>query len=409
MEITKSCDLNKERVTILYLFLTFLKIGCVSFGGHMALISLVQSIMVEQDKTLDNEDVLNSITVGSFMPGPLAVNVVANIGYLLKGKWGAAISMFAVLLPACILMLGLAFVYFSTGSKIEWVSVMQFVGATVGVIIFSAGLQMFKKEIALNYRKIALFLFSIILDLSWTNYVITISLIVIGALFGLMMNRKEILSTKNSSGSKSNFKLKISSFSCFIIGVLGLNQILFITGLFKNYQSMFLKLGTVFSGISISLFGGGYVIIPIMQSLFVKDMKWLTSKEFVDAIAFSQITPGPILVSSTFIGFKLAGFAGAIIATACMFIPSAMLMIMVSKIFNKTKDHPFIKHMIAGIKVVVIGLIISSSVKILLMQPKTLLVGTICLISLVLSLKYKLSPVYLIVAAIFLGILTLFV
>ncbi|MEG7741718.1 chromate transporter, partial [Listeria monocytogenes] len=91
----------------------------------------------------------------------------------------------------------------------------------------------------------------------------------------------------------------------------------------------------------------------IMQSLFVKDLNWLNTKEFIDAIAFSQVTPGPILVSSTFIGYKLAGFSGALLATCCMFIPSAALMIMVSKIFNRTKDHPFIKSMISGIKVVV--------------------------------------------------------
>jgi chromate transporter len=151
------------------------------------------------------------------------------------------------------------------------------------------------------------------------------------------------------------------------------------------------------------------VVIPIMQSLLVKDLKWLSAKELVDVIAFSQVTPGPILVSSTFIGFKLAGFFGALLATCSMFIPSAILMIVVSKLFNKTKDHPFIKSMISGIKVVVIGLIISSAFKILLLQPRTLLVGAICLVSLVLNYKYKLSPVYLILGAIFLGTVSIFI
>ena len=409
VEITESYDLNREKVTITYLFLTFLKIGCLSFGGHMALISLVQRILVGQDKTIDNEAVLNSVAVGSFMPGPLAVNVVANIGYLLKGKWGAAVSMFAVLLPACILILCLAFIYFSTGSKIEWTAVMQFVGTAVGVIIFVTGVQMFKKDIALSsYYKIGLFLFAIILNLSWPNYVVTISLIAVGAIFGLLTKPNKNHSGKAPDNTRYNFKFRPNAFSFLIVSVLGLNQFLFISGLFKNYPNVLFKIATVFSGISISLFGGGYVIVPIMQSLFVRDIGWLTSNEFVDAIAFSQVTPGPILVSATFIGFKLAGIAGALVATACMFIPSAVLMIMVCKIFNKRKDHPAIKNMISGVKVVVIGLIISSAIKILLMQPKTLAVGLIFLISLALSFKYKLSPVYLIIGAIFLGTLTLF-
>ncbi len=408
MELSVPSDIAKEKVSIKYLFFTFLKIGCVSFGGHMALVSLIQRIMVEQDKTIDNEDVLNSVTVASFMPGPMAVNVVANIGYTLKGKLGAAVSMFAVLLPASILMLCLAYVYFSNGLNISWSLMMQYVGAIVSMIILSTGLQLFKKEISLHYGKIFVFLIAITLDLIKGNYLITIILIAIGAIAGLMFDQKKNNYAEVVTSFKQKFKLRLNSFSFIAVAILFINQILFITGAFKSYQNIFFKIGTVFSGISISLFGGGYLVIPIMQSLLVKDMQWLSAKELVDAIAFSQVTPGPILVSSTFIGFKLAGFLGALVATCSMFIPSAILMIVVSKIFNKTKDHPLIKSMISGIKVVVVGLIISSALKILLLQPRTLLVGVICVVSLILSYKYKLSPVYLILGAIFLGTVSIF-
>ncbi len=375
----------------------------------MALVSLIQTIMVEQDKSIDNEHVLDSITVASFMPGPLAVNVVANIGYTLKGKLGAIVSMFAVLLPACILILCLAYVYFSSGFKIEWTSVMQYVGATIGIIIFSTGLQLFRKEIALNYSKIALFLFAVALDLIIGSYILTIVLMLIGAISGLLIDRKKNNYKEILGGLKLKYNLQLSPVSLSVLAILFVNQVLFVSGFFKSYANIFFKIGTVFSGISISLFGGGYVIIPIMQSLFVKDLNWLNSKQFIDAIAFSQVTPGPILVSSTFIGYKLAGFSGALLATCCMFLPAAALMIMVSKIFNRTKDHPLIKSMISGVKVVVIGLIISSAFKILLMQPRTILVGVTAIIAFVLSFKYKLSPVYLILGSILFGILSIFI
>ena len=401
--------LTKEAVTLRYLFFTFFKIGCVSFGGHMALVSLIQTIMVEQDKSIDNENVLDSITVASFMPGPLAVNVVANIGYTLKGKLGALVSMFAVLLPACILILCLAYVYFSSGFKIEWTSVMKYVGATIGIIIFSTGLQLFRKEIALNYSKIALFLFAVALDLIIGSYILTIVLMLVGAIVGLFIDKEKNNYLEILGSLKMKYKLQLSPVSLSVLAILFVNQVLFVSGFFKNYVNILFKIGTVFSGISISLFGGGYVIIPIMQSLFVKDLNWLNSKQFIDAIAFSQVTPGPILVSSTFIGYKLAGFSGALLATCCMFLPAAALMIMVSKIFNRTKDHPLIKSMIGGIKVVVIGLIISSAFKILLMQPRTILVGATAIIAFVLSFKYKLSPVYLILGSILFGILSIFI
>jgi chromate transporter len=409
MELSVQGGLTKEAVTLRYLFFTFFKIGCVSFGGHMALVSLIQTIMVEQDKSIDNENVLDSITVASFMPGPLAVNVVANIGYTLKGKLGALVSMFAVLLPACILILCLAYVYFSSGFKIEWTSVMKYVGATIGIIIFSTGLQLFRKEIALNYSKIALFLFAVALDLIIGSYILTIVLMLVGAIVGLFIDKEKNNYLEILGSLKMKYKLQLSPVSLSVLAILFVNQVLFVSGFFKNYVNILFKIGTVFSGISISLFGGGYVIIPIMQSLFVKDLNWLNSKQFIDAIAFSQVTPGPILVSSTFIGYKLAGFSGALLATCCMFLPAAALMIMVSKIFNRTKDHPLIKSMIGGIKVVVIGLIISSAFKILLMQPRTILVGATAIIAFVLSFKYKLSPVYLILGSILFGILSIFI
>ncbi len=239
MELSVTSDITKEKTTLKYLFLTFLKIGCVSFGGHMALVSLIQRIMVEQDKTISNEDVLNSVTVASFMPGPMAVNVVANIGYLLKGKRGAALSMFAVLLPACILMICLAYVYLSNGQSIAWTSVMQYVGAIVGVIIISTGLQLFKKEIALNYAKILLFLLATILDLIKGNYLITVSLIVFGAIAGLLLDRKKVDYAALMTSFKNNFKLRLNSFSFIAVSVLLINQILFITGAFKSYQNIF--------------------------------------------------------------------------------------------------------------------------------------------------------------------------
>ncbi|HMG10042.1 MAG TPA: chromate transporter, partial [Mucilaginibacter sp.] len=82
---------QKTRVSLSYLFYTFLKIGCVSFGGYMALVALMQKLLVDKDEVVDNEIILEGITVASLLPGPLAVNVVAYIGYHLKGKTGALV------------------------------------------------------------------------------------------------------------------------------------------------------------------------------------------------------------------------------------------------------------------------------------------------------------------------------
>ncbi|RZL31895.1 MAG: chromate transporter [Pedobacter sp.] len=93
MQVLNNINIAAEsKVSLSYLFQTFFKIGLVSFGGHMALLAVVQREMVDKDKTLDNDVVLDAISIASLLPGPLAVNVVAYIGYYLKGKKGAIIA-----------------------------------------------------------------------------------------------------------------------------------------------------------------------------------------------------------------------------------------------------------------------------------------------------------------------------
>jgi chromate transporter len=399
---------QREKVTLSYLFFTFLKIGCVGFGGHMALVSLIQRIMVDKDETVNDEVILDSITVASLLPGPLAVNVVANIGYHLKGRTGAILSMLGVLLPACILMLLLSWTYFTYSYKIEWAEIMYYVGGTVSAIILSTGLQLYKKEISKNYKKAALCVATIVIVSITNSYIITTALILAGAIMGVLIGSNKYSFNAIANSFKIKGKLKANIGSSLLIGLFAVNEVLFVTNSFKSINNLILKIGVVFSGISLSLFGGGYVMIPIMQSLFVSDLHWLTTQQFVDTIAFSQATPGPILVSAVFIGYKLAGVAGAAFATIAMFAPSAILMIMVSKVFKKNKDHTLVKDMIAGIKVIVIGLIASSAIKILMQQHLSVSIAVIAIASLILSFKYKVSPVYLIIASISIGIITKF-
>jgi len=394
---------KSEKISLQYLFYTFFKIGCVSFGGYMALVSLVQKVMVDKDETLDNEVIIDSITVASLIPGPLAVNIVANIGYHLRGKKGAVISMAAVLLPACTLMLFVSWLYFSYSYKIQWSAIMYYVVAVVSAIILSTGLNLYKKEIAKNYRKTLLCMAAVAVMLITNSYIITIMCLLAGAIAGPFLgdNKPSAVITK-----KRTTKFKFNTGFSILLSVFAVNEVLFLTNIYKSFNSELLKLGLVFSGISLTLFGGGYVMIPIMQTLFVNNLHWLTRQEFIDAIAFSQATPGPILVSATFIGYKIAGLAGAIIATITMFAPSAVLMIMVSNIFKKTKDHSLARHMISGIKVVVIGLIIASAGRLLYQQPLSVVLIIVALAALILSFKYKVSPVYLIGASIFIGLIT---
>ncbi|MFD1629176.1 chromate efflux transporter [Pseudopedobacter beijingensis] len=398
---------NVKKVSLSYLFFTFFKIGLVSFGGHMALITVVQREMVDKDEIIDNHLILDAVGLASLLPGPLAVNVVTYIGYFLKGSRGAAVSMFAILLPACMLMLVLSCVYFTYAYNVQAKYLMYFVSGTVAAIVISTGINLFKKEVSGNALKIILCIIAIITQLLLKSYLVTIGLIILGGIAGILL---KINGTKHPVAHhetlKNNFKLSLKWQSVTMLVLLLVCELSFISNSVRLLDNIYLKIGVVFSGISLSLFGGGYVMIPIMQSLFVSELQWLNPQEFIDAIAFSQITPGPILVSATFIGYKLAGITGALLATLAIFIPSAILMIIVSSVFLKNKEQHTLQNMLGGIKAVVIGLIITSGFNILQQIDTDLILITITLISFILSYRYKISPVYLILASIVLGAIT---
>lgn len=383
-----------------YLFLTFLRIGMVAFGGHMALIAVIQREMADKDKAISEELIIDGISIASLLPGPVAVNVVAYIGNHLQGIKGAAVSMLGMLLPACTLMFILSWCYFNYGYKTNLAGIMLLTSGTVSAIILSTGITIYKKEVGGNWFKMMICAATIVITLFLKGYFITLGIIAAGGILGCFINTDKKVKSPAQAGGHP---LKLSLRSKVVLIVLGVLELGFLSNAAAFFSNVYIKIVSIFSGISLSLFGGGYVIVPLMQSLFVNDLKWLSNQQFIDSITFSQVTPGPILVSALFVGFKLAGFIGGLIAVAAIFIPSATLMLVVSNFFSKNKHSYMMKRILGGIKPVVVGMIIASGILLIkTMTLDTALIATI-VVSFILSFRFKVSPVYLILASLFLG------
>ncbi len=116
----------------------------------------------------------------------------------------------------------------------------------------------------------------------------------------------------------------------------------------------YLKIGLIF-------FGGGYVLIPLLQHLLVEQYRWLTLREFLDGVAISQLTPGPLAMLATFTGVRVAGFAGGLIATVCIFLPCVVLMLLVGKYYTRLKEIDLIRTTLDGILPAVVGLVASAA------------------------------------------------
>ncbi len=103
--------------------------------------------------------------------------------------------------------------------------------------------------------------------------------------------------------------------------------------------------------------GGGYAMIPLLQQEFVSHYHWLTNKEFIDAIAIGQVTPGPLTVMNAFLGFKVGGLAGALIAMVASYLPCIIIVTVVTKYYLQYKEIWLVKASFAGIKPAVVGLL----------------------------------------------------
>ena len=156
---------------------------------------------------------------------------------------------------------------------------------------------------------------------------------------------------------------------------------------------------STFSGISLTLFGGGYVVIPALHELFVENLKWLTSAEFADGIAIGQITPGPIFITAAFIGYKVAGVLGALLATLAIFTPPAALTVLLSRFVEVLNHSSVVKAAMKGIRAAVIGMIFASAITIGQTITLSVAAAAIFVVTFFISFKYTISPIYLILGA----------
>jgi len=161
---------------------------------------------------------------------------------------------------------------------------------------------------------------------------------------------------------------------------------------------VFLKVGFVF-------FGGGYLLIPILHRELVVGLRWLTQQEFVDGVALSQLTPGPVAILATFCGFRRAGVAGAVFATLFVFLPAFALMVILTRVYARFRELPTVQSVLQVFPPAIIGMLVAAAVDIgrpLLISPVPILVAIVSLVAMV---RFNLSPVILIGLGALIGLL----
>jgi chromate transporter len=167
-----------------------------------------------------------------------------------------------------------------------------------------------------------------------------------------------------------------------------------------------LKLSWVFLKIGTFSFGGGIVIIPLVENEVVNNYGWLTKTEFVDAVTLGQVTPGPVIVSATFIGYKVCGILGAIVSTVSVILPSFVMICLATAAIKKFRENKILANFLRGARIAVIGMVFDAGISIgksSLVDIKTILIVVISIICL---FKYKINPIWIILGAGIVGLVT---
>lgn len=163
---------------------------------------------------------------------------------------------------------------------------------------------------------------------------------------------------------------------------------------------MLIKMFLIFFKIGAFTIGGGYAMIPIIQDEIVKKNKWMTEEEFIDALAVAQGSPGPIAVNtSIYVGYELQGFKGAVIATLGTVLPSFLIILVVASFFDKIKDNQVVDRVFKGVRPVVVALITSAVYKLMSTTGINVKSVSLALLTSLLIVVFKISPVYLILVA----------
>lgn len=383
-----------ERTSLSYIFFTFLKLGATAFGGYMSLVAIVQKQLVEVDKKLKEEDLLDGISLTSVLPGPVAVNTIAYVGYQLRGVPGAIAAFAGIILPSFFLVIFLSWLYFSYGNIPAVKNVFSGITPAITALIVTVAIGMTRKTIKLPAQWTICLLAALLLILVG-GFAVTFLLIVVSGIAGAFLFRQS-----PEQALAGDEKIHFENKQLVISGVVLLLLLCTLLwggqypGAPKDVQIL-----STFSGISLTLFGGGYVVIPALHELFVENLNWLTSAEFADGIAIGQITPGPIFVTATFIGYKVAGVVGAFLATVAIFTPPAVLTVLLSRFVKILNQSSVVKAAMKGVRAAVIGMIFASAITIGQTITPSVVSAIIFAAIFIISLKYTISPVYLIIAS----------
>lgn len=370
-------DIAQARYTLWQLMLYFLRLGTLGFGGPVALVGYMQRDLVEQRGWITEADYKEGLALAQIAPGPLAAQLAIYLGYVHHRRLGATVTGIAFVLPSFLIVVALGWAYTLFGG-LAWMQAVFYgvAAAVIGIMTISA-----HKLATKNLGRDRL-LWGIFIILAAVTAITQseIAWLVIAA--GVIVWLVRCKPTFGSSAYSVAFPLQLTQ----VLASAGDPNILIQITVF------FAKAGTF-------VFGSGLAIVPFLYGGIVVEHHWLTDKQFVDAVAVAMITPGPVVITTGFIGYLIAGLPGASVAAIATFVPCYVITVMAAPYFKKYGKRPGLIAFVDGLTAAAVGAIAGSVVVLAQRSITDFLTAALAVGTTALLWKFKKIPEPVIVAA----------
>lgn len=311
------------------LFWAFARIGTFTFGSGYAMIPMIRRELVTGRTWLGDDEFAEMLGLAQTAPGAMAVNTSVFAGYRLRGLRGAFVCCLGAVLPSFVIILLIAMAFGSLRRSTLVEAMLRGMRPAIVGLIFAAALDL-GRSLLRTWKQLAVALSLFALDVAANPHPAVV--VAFAALLGLIFPRifsADALRARESGGEK---------------GFVSFGMVLALFGAFFTIGAL--------------TFGGGYAMIPLIQKIVISQHHWLTGTEFLEILAISQITPGPIAINgATFVGYKIAGIGGSFAATLGVVLPSLIIVLALAGTFYKYRHLPVVENLSAALRVAVVALI----------------------------------------------------
>lgn len=315
-----------------------LRLGTIGFGGPVALVGYMYRDLVEQRHWISEAEYKEGLALAQLMPGPLAAQLAIYLGYVHYSLVGATLVGLAFVLPSFIMVVALGAAYTAYGG-IGWMQAVFYgVGASVIGIIALSSYKLTTKSVGKD-------------KLLWVIYLVSAAVTIIthSEVIWVFLGAGLLVWAARGPLKGTGGRLNGMAFAAVpLAGTLASDSI--------DWH----KLGQIakfFAYAGSFVFGSGLAIVPFLYGGVVKEYAWLTDRQFVDAVAVAMITPGPVVITTGFIGYLTSGFWGAVVAALATFVPCYLLTVIPAPYFKKHGKHPGIVAFVDGVTAAAIGAI----------------------------------------------------